>query len=140
MAASDITAPTVPSEHVVHRSTNLLYTLMHDSWRNGVEQFRNRLMVRVERDESVSDAEHEATIARLSIALAGWQPIESAPKEGTFLVWMPEKLQHSHIHTATFHPNVKVVAGLFMFDLPSQPTHWMPHPHGVEEGGVSHGR
>lgn len=53
----------------VLRSTNLLYTLMHDSWRNGREQFRNRLMVRVERDNSVSDEEYEALMVCLAEAI-----------------------------------------------------------------------
>jgi hypothetical protein len=66
-------------------------------------------------------------------APSGWQPIESAPVDGEpFQVWLPEKWQHSHVHTATFHPNVRVVGGLFLFDLPCQPTHWSrlpPGPH-----------
>jgi hypothetical protein len=54
----------------VHRSGSLLYTLMHDGWRKGVEQFRNRLMVSVDRDKSVPYDEYEAVMRRLAIALA----------------------------------------------------------------------
>ena len=58
-----------------------------------------------------------------------WQPIETAPRDGTpFLVWLPKKSLGSHVHAATFHPNVKCVGHQFAFDLESQPTHWMPLP------------
>jgi hypothetical protein len=146
MADQNLTATTAPSEHVVHRSTNLLYTLMHDCWRKGVEQFRNRLMVRVERDKSVSDAEYEATIARVGIALAGRQPIETAPKDGTpVLLWakdlrfpgntcVAQYITHDiewwHVTDGKFGP--------WPLRGPS-PTHWMPLPCGREEGGVTNG-
>ena len=59
---------------------------------------------------------------------SGWRSMESAPKEGQFLVWLPEKHFGMNIHTARFHPNLKMVGGTFAFDLPAHPTRWMPLP------------
>jgi hypothetical protein len=68
-----------PTAVTVHRSGSLIYTLMHDSWRKGVEQFRNRLMVRVDRDKSVPDAEYEAVMARLTMALEASSETQEEP-------------------------------------------------------------
>lgn len=57
-----------------------------------------------------------------------WKPIETAPEVGAFLVWMPEPHIRSHMAVASWHPNLKVVGGCFLFDLRSKPTHWMPLP------------
>lgn len=54
-----------------------------------------------------------------------WQPIETAPKEGIFLVYMPEEKRPYQV--ANFHPNVNVIGNCFAFDL-TKPTHWMPLP------------
>jgi hypothetical protein len=54
-----------------------------------------------------------------------WQPIETAPKEGEYLVYMPA--ERHPIQVARYHPNVKVIGNVFAFDL-SPPTHWMPLP------------
>lgn len=56
-----------------------------------------------------------------------WQPIKTAP-EGCSLVWLPIEHFGSHIHTMTRTGNLKVVGGLFLWDLDSEPTHWMPLP------------
>jgi hypothetical protein len=64
----------------------------------------------------------EATLVRQ------WQPIETAPKDGSFLVLLPLPHLNSRIQVATYHPNVQIVGGVFLFDLASQPTHWMPLP------------
>lgn len=58
-----------------------------------------------------------------------WRPIESAPKDGTVLVWLsePHKSMNSNVGVALFHPNVRFINGLFAHDLP-EPTHWMPLP------------
>ena len=55
----------------------------------------------------------------------GWEPIESAPKDGEFLVYMPD--ERTKIQAARWHPNVKTIGGNFHFDL-TAPTHWMPLP------------
>lgn len=65
--------------------------------------------------------------------LTEWQPIDTVPKDGEpILVWLPIKSLGSHVHSATFLPNIKVVGHQFVFDLDSQPTHWMPQPDGPE--------
>lgn len=54
-----------------------------------------------------------------------WLPIENAPKEGVFLVYLPnEKLK---IQAAKFHPNINVIGNSFAFDL-TEPTHYKPLP------------
>jgi hypothetical protein len=45
------------------REDNLLYTLEHDGWAKGVEQFRNRLMVRFEKGKDVPQEEIEKAMA-----------------------------------------------------------------------------
>lgn len=55
-----------------------------------------------------------------------WQPIDTAPKTGTFLVYMPEDTR-TPIQVAEWHPNVKVIGGVFAFDA-KPVTHWMPFP------------
>jgi hypothetical protein len=70
----------------------------------------------------------------------GWQPIETAPENGTFLVFMPE--EHTQMQVAKWHPNVKTIGNSFAFDL-SDPTHWHPlpaAPHQAQEAqGDRHG-
>ena len=55
-----------------------------------------------------------------------WMPIENAPEEGQFLVYMPDD-QRQPIQVAKWHPNVKVIGNVFAFDS-HKPTHWMPLP------------
>ena len=61
----------------------------------------------------------------------GWKPIETAPAEGIFLVYMPD-YKRMPIQVAKWHPNVKVIGNQFAFDLPPA-THWMPLPNPPEE-------
>ena len=58
-----------------------------------------------------------------------WRPIETAPKDGTFLVWLAEKhgAMDSHVGVMRNHPNVRFINGLMAYDL-AEPTHWMPLP------------
>lgn len=58
--------------------------------------------------------------------MSDWQPIETAPEHGQFLVYMPEEPRRK-IQAAEWHPNVKVIGNHFAFDL-TKPTHWMPLP------------
>lgn len=55
-----------------------------------------------------------------------WQPIETAPEHGEFLVYMPDEPRRK-TQAAEWHPNVKVIGNHFAFDL-TKPTHWMPLP------------
>ncbi|MET3232203.1 UNVERIFIED_ORG: hypothetical protein ABIC54_004408 [Burkholderia sp. 1263] len=58
--------------------------------------------------------------------MSEWKPIETAPAEGQFLVYMPgEKRQP--IQVAKWHQNMKTIGNQFHFDM-EQPTHWMPLP------------
>jgi hypothetical protein len=54
-----------------------------------------------------------------------WQPIETAPDSGVFLVYMPD--ERTKFQVAKFHPNVRVIGNCFAFDI-TKPTHWMPLP------------
>lgn len=59
---------------------------------------------------------------------AQWQPIETAPTDGTpILVYLEAELLCSRVHTARLHPNVRIVATVFAFDAPKM-THWQPLP------------
>ena len=70
----------------------------------------------------------------------GWRPIETAPKEGVFLVYMQDEARPARrMQVANWHPNVKVVGGLFSFDCATV-THWMPLPlPPTSAEGVGHG-
>lgn len=59
-----------------------------------------------------------------------WRPIETAPAQGRFLVYMPEDSRQP-IQVATWHPNVKIIGNVFHFDC-KPPTHWMPLPPAPE--------
>lgn len=59
--------------------------------------------------------------------MAEWQPIETAPRDGVFLVYLESALTGSRVHCARWHPNVKTIGTVFHFDAP-KPTHWMPLP------------
>lgn len=60
-----------------------------------------------------------------------WQPIDTAPVEGEFLVFMPDGIPQ--IQTGVWHPNIKVIGNHFLFDM-WPPTHWMPLPTPPLEG------
>lgn len=70
----------------------------------------------------------------------GWGAIETAPKEGVFLVYIPDEARPARrVQVANWHPNVKVVGGLFSFDC-APITHWMPlPPPPTSAEGVEHG-
>ena len=82
----------------------------------------------------------QALIAAPPTAQAeGWRPIETAPKEGVFLVYMPDGAAKQRIQVASWHPNVRVVGGRFDFDC-KPVTHWMPlPPPPTSAEGVGHG-
>lgn len=62
-----------------------------------------------------------------------WQPIETAPEYGEFLVYMPDEPRRK-IQAASWHPNVKVIGDHFDYDR-TRPTHWMPLPDPPTENG-----
>ena len=70
----------------------------------------------------------------------GWQSIETAPKEGVFLVFIRDEVRPARrMQVANWHPNVKIVGGLFAFDC-AKVTHWMPLPNPPTSAeGVEHG-
>ena len=66
----------------------------------------------------------------------GWQPIESAPKDGTrILVWLKPLSQHEKINTDAQHSWVdkahwtKFNGGGWVHYQLGTPTHWMPLPN-----------
>ena len=66
------------------------------------------------------------------VAMNQWQPIETAPTEGTrYLAFMNDG-QDTQMEVASTSPNnqgqlITVVGGRFSFDMPTI-THWMPLP------------
>jgi hypothetical protein len=58
--------------------------------------------------------------------MSEWQPIETAPKDGRFLVFLSD----GAVEVAKRIPNSKtmVIGGAFSFDRSEKPTHWMPLP------------
>lgn len=57
-----------------------------------------------------------------------WETIDTAPKKGCFLVWLPEPHLGSHIHTMRAG-KVATIGSLFAWDV-GKPTHWRPLPKG----------
>lgn len=62
-------------------------------------------------------------------ASVNWKPIETAPADGSFLVWLEEPFLGCHVQVACWRKNIKIIGGVFAFDAP-KPTHWMPLPPG----------
>lgn len=52
-----------------------------------------------------------------------WQPIETAPKVGIFLVFLPNERRNFEVMYRM--ENTSIVGGAFGFDR-TAPTHWMP--------------
>ena len=84
---------------------------------------------------------HELVIRLVDLAMldlhdvdtrpSAWQSIDSAPKDGQFLVYMPDE-SVDKIQAANYRPNVKVIGNHFAFDL-TKPTHWQPLPPAPEQ-------
>lgn len=55
-----------------------------------------------------------------------WQPIATAPKEGSFLVHMSDG--QMHVAKPLKGGTTLVIGGAFSFDRSEKPTHWMPLP------------
>ena len=60
--------------------------------------------------------------------MSEWQPIETAPKDGTFLVYMPDEIEHWRVMPMHMNDGKRFTIGHHLaFD--SKPvTHWMPLP------------
>lgn len=89
-------------------------------------------MDQVNADKNLGDESEDRETVR------GWQPIETAPEDGLFLVYMPNEPPHSMFQVARWHPNAKVIGHVFAFDL-TKPTHWMPLPSPPDPPEVKHG-
>jgi hypothetical protein len=62
---------------------------------------------------------------------AAWQPIETAPKDGTrFDVWLPDTFGGRRMCNLSFNTrgHLRQDGLLDGFNLPRWPTHWMPLP------------
>lgn len=71
---------------------------------------------------------------RKGVTTDAWQPIETAPDDGEFLVYTPN--ERRKIQAAEWHSNFKVIGNHFAFDL-TKPTHWMPLPEPPTTGGIN---
>lgn len=60
--------------------------------------------------------------------MSKWEGIETAPKEGVYLVWLPIKQSGSRVQVCLAHPNITTIGGVFSFDATCKPTHWHPLP------------
>ena len=56
---------------------------------------------------------------------AQWQPISTAPRDGEFLVYLPEEHRKYQVMYRT--ERTSIIGGAFAFDM-SKPTDWMPLP------------
>lgn len=56
--------------------------------------------------------------------MTGWQPIETAPKVGVFLVYLPDELRKFQVMYRN-ERGVTIIGGAFGFDM-SKPTLWQP--------------
>jgi hypothetical protein len=63
-----------------------------------------------------------------------WQPFDTAPEQGAFLVWLPvqELNDGGHVWPMRRHPVVGTIGHHWADDARSQPTHWMPAPEGPQ--------
>ena len=76
----------------------------------------------------------EALAGQVDPLVMRWKPIETAPKDGQFLVYMPSDSRQP-IQVAKWHPKMKVIGNHFDFDM-EPPTHWMPLPEPPYNDGI----
>lgn len=71
----------------------------------------------------------------VSCAAGGWQPIETAPRDGvTFDIWVPCEDGGYRITDVQFSAHGLLIKGGGPAELPRWPTHWMPLPPAPETG------
>ena len=64
-----------------------------------------------------------------------WQPVETMPKEGTFLVYMEtETIEARKMDLAVVHPNITTIGNDFEFDR-KPISHWMHLPNPPQSKG-----
>ena len=56
-----------------------------------------------------------------------WQPFDTAPETGTFLVFLPVERVGRQLQVMNARPNISIIGNMFAFDM-STPTHWHPLP------------
>jgi hypothetical protein len=105
--------------------------------RKQAESWRDQLRDETDRhaDTKAALADRDATIARLREAQA-WQPIETAPKDGTFVLVSGDSGYVStprYVEVGRFIPAyrdyfVDISGDSFTDAWPEHPTHWMPLP------------
>src|SRR5690606_9336657 len=61
-----------------------------------------------------------------------WQPMETCPEEGEFLVYIPSERPEKRMQVAQWRKNAKIIGHIFHFDS-RPPTHWMPLPAAPKE-------
>lgn len=76
--------------------------------------------------DAIKDRVQKNEAALSASPVAGWMPIETAPNDGSpFLVLLSDEMMHSRVHSATFHPNMKLIGCNFSFDAPNV-IGWLP--------------
>ena len=90
-------------------------------------------------EKDLADIEREKSKAAVKVerikSAAEWQPIETAPKDGTFIIlgyagshvsegrWVSDPSRNHWRETGWFDTDADVLC-----DHPGRPTHWMPLP------------
>lgn len=82
-------------------------------------------------------AEYVEALAQARAALTaakagGWQSMETMPKEGKFLVYMPTQ-RVNQIQAARRHNGLLIIGNAFAFDVSDKPTAWQPLPNPPKE-------
>lgn len=60
-----------------------------------------------------------------------WQPIETQPDQGEYLIFMPRALDSKMMVCCArqgANSILRTAGGLFLWDHEDKPTHWMPLP------------
>lgn len=63
---------------------------------------------------------------------SNWQPFDTAPAQGVFLVYLEEESLGSLVQVMNRRKNVSTIASNFAFDMP-KPLYWQPQPDPPED-------
>lgn len=79
--------------------------------------------------------ELEACVKRLNTRTSGWQPIETAPKDGSFILLLtPYGIIQGHWNDDCWNQNVcDSTYEMACAVISADPTHWMPLPEPPNE-------